>query len=1365
MADLAVSSAPTSDAASGGTEGSERTRGLKGRVGVLEYVGIGLLAFVAMLASQPGVVTDDTKTYLYLDPGRYVRQAVSLWNPNVALGTVTHQNIGYLLPMGPFYWALAELHVPIWIAQRLWMGILLFAAGAGVLYLCRTVGLSGPGRFIASFGFMFTPYVLQYAGRLSVLLMPWSGLPWMIAFVILAIRRGGWRYPALFALVVALVSGINASSILYVGIGPALWIPFSVLILRDSTWRKGWGVAWKIGLLSALVSLWWAVGLQVEAAYGVNVLKYSETVQATSSSSSPFEVLRGLGYWFFYGGSQQGQNWTQSAVAYTQNLWLIAATFAVPTLAFLAAALVRWRLRVYFALLIIVGTILAVGPYPYSAPTGASALIKAFMVDTTAGLALRSTDRASPLVLLGMAMLLGAGVTAIYRRMTRAGLLVGVFAAAAIAGASAPLWTGATVDNTRTQSASPPEYVMQAAKHLNSVHPGTRVYALPGNNFAAYRWGTTYDTVYPGILTRPFVTHEQQTMGSLPTSDLLTAADSPLIDDVADTKTIGPIAALMSAGDVLIQYDQAWESNDMPNPLALAQAFSTTPAGLSDPISYGSPRPNVSTVPHLDERTLSIPNKEKPTAPLVSYTVTNPRPVVRSESLQSPLVIDGSAPGLVSTSSVGLFSGNPAIFYAGTLDGNRSLQHRVLAGTPRLVVTDSNRKQGYLWNGISYNAGYTETTSETSDASNLANSPLNYFSHAPTDAQSTTVFNGIKSVTASSYGSPYGNFVDDRPAAAVDGNPQTAWLVTGGFFDEALQITLDQPKTIDTINLVQSLTPNPGITIAKVTLEFDLRHPVDVTLGPASLTAAGQTIRFPARTATSLRIMIDRLTRHPANIVKVGTLNAIGFAEVRIPGVSAQETVSMPQDLLRTVGPASLSDPLTLMMTRLRSSGYPPRSDPETTLSRTFWLPTARTFSLIGQARISPLASDQTISQLTGQTGFGSPVAVATSSTRLTGNIQAGASSAIDGNPATAWQSGLGKGQQVGQWIQYDTAAPVVFNTLDLKIVSDQQHSIPTAVTVTAGGRSEEVTLPAIASSRISGAVTDVPIALPEALTGQTIRLTIAAANLKYTTNYYSQSPQSLPVGIAELGIPALSARPVQAQLPTTCRGDLVSVDGAPLWISVTGSTATALARGSLTVSLCGPDATGLTLSAGDHTIRSTLGQDVGFDIDQLALSSSAGGGPDPILPGGDFAVQAPPPAPATRVVSEHATSAQLTIAGVTRGTAPFVLVMGQSINPGWAATVNGRSLGSPVLVDGFANGWTIAPATLGSALRGNQLDVQLRFTPQRGVNLALLVSALSSRRVPRARMPARAPAPASFEESGTAGRARRIPKTRRSHR
>ena len=42
----------------------------------VDYLVLAVLAFVPMLAAQPGLVTDDTKTYLYLDPGRYIRQAV-----------------------------------------------------------------------------------------------------------------------------------------------------------------------------------------------------------------------------------------------------------------------------------------------------------------------------------------------------------------------------------------------------------------------------------------------------------------------------------------------------------------------------------------------------------------------------------------------------------------------------------------------------------------------------------------------------------------------------------------------------------------------------------------------------------------------------------------------------------------------------------------------------------------------------------------------------------------------------------------------------------------------------------------------------------------------------------------------------------------------------------------------------------------------------------------------------------------------------------------------------------------------------------------------------------------------------------------
>jgi hypothetical protein len=76
-------------------------------------------------------------------------------------------------------------------------------------------------------------------------------------------------------------------------------------------------------------------------------------------------------------------------------------------------------------------------------------------------------------------------------------------------------------------------------------------------------------------------------------------------------------------------------------------------------------------------------------------------------------------------------------------------------------------------------------------------------------------------------------------------------------------------------------------------------------------------------------------------------------------------------------------------------------------------------------------------------------------------------------------------------------------------------------------------------------------------------------------------------------------------------------------------------------------------------------------------------------------------------------------------GSAPFDLVLGESINSGWKATVvGGPSLGTPVLIDGFANGWRIDPAAVASAVHHGTLEVALTWVPQRRVDVALLVSA-----------------------------------------
>ena len=82
-------------------------------------------------------------------------------------------------------------------------------------------------------------------------------------------------------------------------------------------------------------------------------------------------------------------------------------------------------------------------------------------------------------------------------------------------------------------------------------------------------------------------------------------------------------------------------------------------------------------------------------------------------------------------------------------------------------------------------------------------------------------------------------------------------------------------------------------------------------------------------------------------------------------------------------------------------------------MSRSFALPTARTFSIGGTARISALIPDNEIDAiLGGPKVFGG--AVLGSNERLPGDLNARAVFAFDDNPATFWGPGFDAQAQVG---------------------------------------------------------------------------------------------------------------------------------------------------------------------------------------------------------------------------------------------------------------------------------------------------------------------------------------------------------------
>ncbi|MCK9921706.1 alpha-(1-_3)-arabinofuranosyltransferase family protein [Frankia sp. AgPm24] len=1327
------------------------------------------VVYLPLLATAPGKIGADTKAYLYLDPGRMLRRAVSMWDPAIGMGTVTHQNIGYLYPQGLFYWVAQVVGLPDWVAQRLWTGSILFGAGAGVLFLLRSFRWPDRFAFVAALGYMLSPYVLEYEARISAILLPYAGLGWLIGITVRGLREAeggragwrptGWRFPAAFALVVTTIGSINASSLIFILFAPLLWIPFAVWGTREVRWGAAVGMSVRAVLAICVTSAWWMAGLYVQAGYGLNVLAFTETIETVASSSQASEVLRGLGNWFFYGQDALGP-WIGPATRYTQALWLIVISFALPILALVAASAVRWGQRGYFVALILLGTTIAVGVYPYDDPSPWGRLFKDFAEGSTAGLALRSLPRAVPMVVLGLSVLLAGGLAALEQRCAdphprlraEGGRRRGANRSArrwrpAVPGIALgaviilimvnmlPLFQGQFVDRLLVRPENVPSYETELAKALDARGGDARVLELPGADFSHYRWGSTLDPVSEGLMDRPLVVRELIPYGEAGSVDLVRALDRRLQEGVLETAAIPDLARLIGAGDVVLRSNLAYERYRSPRPRTTWDLFtSRIPDGLGTPTTFGPPVAEDPGIPFTDEITLGTRTSVADPPALADFPVSATRPALRTASTTRPLVVSGNAEALVDAAASGLLADpvadHRAILYAPELAAHPQELTQALADGADLLVSDTNRLRAERWTGVRENFGYVEQPGVAPLTRDPNDNRLELFPGETTANETTMALTvpgapaRIAAVTASNYGNTFSYAPWDRPTRGIDGDPSTAWRV-GAFTDptgEQWQATLATPTTADHIRLVQPLTGPRNRWITRVTLTFDGGSPVTVDLDPSSRTEAGQTVSFSSRSFRTLRIRVDG-----TNTGRQRTydgVSAVGFAEVDIPGadgkaLTADEVLRMPSDTLTAAGASSLSHRLALQMSRDRANPAEPfKSDTESVIVRSFDLPTARTFALTGTARVSAYASDAALDQTLGRAPT---LPVITSSGRLPGAIADRASSAFDGDQSTVWSPGIGA--QDGAWIQVAAPTPVTASSATMALVADGRHSVPTRIGLIVDGRTVgSVAVAPVGDTDQRGGTRQVTLNFP-ATTGSSWRFVVEDTRTVTSLDPISRSSLAMPVGIAEIGLPGLAADPaLPPQLPGTCRYDLLSVDGQPVGVRVDGSTTDAVSRLGLRVSTCGG---ALTLGPGEHVVRTGDGAGLGFDLDRLLFASDAGGGPwlgagdTGTAPAGQSTATARTATePQVNVRSTSATSYQATITGAKPAT-PFWLVLGQSLSPGWHATVNGVDAGTPRLIDGYANGWRITPTT-------GSLSVSITWAPQRIVRYSLVLSAVT---------------------------------------
>jgi arabinofuranan 3-O-arabinosyltransferase len=1289
----------------------------------LPTLALAAVIYLPLLATQPGRVGADTKTYLYLDPGRMLERAWSMWDANIGMGTVTHQNIGYLWPIGPWYWISELAGLPDWVAQRLWLGTILFLAGLGVRFMLKAMGQQGPHVTAAMFVYALTPYVLSLAARLSVILLPYAGLPWMIGLSVLALRRGGWRYPALFGLTVATVGSVNATALLLAGVGPLLWILHEVAVTRSATVREAIGAAVRIGVMTIGCSLWWIAGLWAQGGYGIEILRYTETAATVAAASLSLEVLRGLGYWFFYGEDRFGP-WIAPSRSYTQRVELLVLSFVLPVIGLIGAATVRFRERTYFVALAVVGMVLAVGAHPWDDPAPAGAAIKAFL-QTDLGLSMRSLPRAAPLVVLALATFTGSLVAALtreHRRWSRP-LAAGV-AVLAVVGLP-PLWRGQMVDENLSRDEEIPEYWREAAAALDARDDGTRVLEVPGIDFASYRWGTTVDPVTPGLMDRPYVARELIPYGSPPSADLLNAVDRRFQELVGEPAAIAPMARFMAVGDIVVRSDLTYERYNTPRPRQFS-ALVASADGLAEPLTFGGNPPNRARpdLPLLDELELTTDPAVPDPALVAIYGVEDAEPIVRSASTRQPVLLAGDGEGLVDSAAAGLVSGHELVFYAASSADDPEDLAAKLDDDAVLILTDTNRRRARRWSTVRDTSGITERAGQQALRTDPTDQRLTVFPEAGDDSASVIIAAGGVWAQATSYGNAVSFTPEGDPNNAVDGDPNTSWR-TGGFataVGERIRLRYTEPVTTDRIDLLQAIGGPRNRFITEVEARFDGGEPVRITLDASSRSedpsSTGQAVEFAPRTFEQLDLTITETD--PGELRRYDSVTAVGFAEIRVIDESGRQPVAdnlvrLPVDLLDATGAASTDRPLAVVLTRERTAGtVAVRSDPEPEMARTFALPAPRSFTLSGDVRLSHAAPDPVIDAALGLPGADEGGVTATSRRRLPGGLSNRAMNAIDGDPATWYSPGF-LGQQ-GEYVDYQLAEPITFDHLDLTVLNDGRHSVPRRLRLEVDGRlAQRIVLADVADQTEPNAQHTFDVPLDQPVTGSRIRLVVddgvdAVRNVE-TLDWFGGQPLVTPIGLVELGIDGLEAPPLPDTLDDACQLDLVELDSRALPVTVTGTPEALLAGEALRLAAC--DERGVDLGAADTVLRTTAGRTTGLDIDRLVLRSAAGGDADPgrgPLVDQEVARDRPP----IEVVDRGRTSTRLEVAEAAE---PFWLVFGQSYNAGWRATADGEDLGPPTLVNGYANGWLV-PA-------GTTIDLRVTWVPQRTVT-ALLAASLA---------------------------------------
>ncbi|MEM6105286.1 DUF3367 domain-containing protein [Mycobacterium sp. 050272] len=1252
---------------------------------------VGAICLALTFAQSPGQVSPDTKLDLTANPLRFLARATNLWSSELPFGQTQNQAYGYLFPHGAFFAIGHLLGVPGWMTQRLWWALLLTVGFWGLLRVAEALGIGSPtSRLIGAAAFALSPRVLTTLGSISSETLPIMLAPWVLLPTILALR-GGRSVRALAGqagLAVALMGAVNAIATLAGCLPAVIW--WACHRPNRLWWRyTGW---WLLSLVLAM--LWWVVALVLLRNVSPPFLDFIESSGVTTQWSSLVEMLRGTDSWTPFVAPTA----TAGAALVTGSAAILATCLvAAAGLAGLANPATPARGRLVTMLLVGV-VLMAVG---YSGGLGSPLAHQVQVFLDAAGAPLRNVHKLESVIripiVLGVAALLGrvplpgsapraqwVGAFAHPERDKRVAVTVVVLTALMVSTSLA--WT-ARLAPPGTFSAIP-RYWHDAADWLSAHNssgtsgpsPG-RVLVVPGAPFATQIWGTTHDEPLQVLGSSPWGVRDSipltppQTIRALDSVQRLFAAGLPSAG-LADT------LARQGISYVVVRNDLDPDSSRSARPILVHRTIEGSPR-LEKVAQFGEPV-GPGTLPGF-----------------VADSGLRPRyPAV--EIYQVAAAGNPGAPYLADVDQLPRIDGGPEVLLR--LDERRRLLGQPPLG-PVLLTADARRADL---------PAPIVTVTDTPTARETDYGRVDEHSSAiRADGDSRHTFNRVPDypvpgadpvlggwnggrITVSSSSSDSTAMPDvapaTSPAAAIDGDPATAWVTNAlqAAVGQWMQVNFDHPVT----NAALTLTPSATAVGSQVR-----RIAIDTATGSTTLRfdqpGKPLTVALPYGETPWVRITAAGTDDGSSGVqfgitdLSITQYDASGFAHpvdlrhtVRVPGPPPGSAVAgwdLGSELLGRPGCAAAGDSVRCAP----SMGLAPEEPVNFSRTLTISAPVSVTPRLWVRPRQGPQLADL----------IAEPNTTRAQGDSDTVDILGSAYAATDGDPATSWTAP----QRVVQHRSAPTLTLVLPRPTEvagLRLLPSRSTlpAQPTVVAVNLGDGPQVRKL--IPSGE--GAVPPQTLSLRPRVTDT---VTVSLLDWQDVIDRNALGFDQLkPPGLAEVAAlgadgnpiaPADAARNRSREIIVDCdHGPVIAVAGRFVHTSIR-TTAQALRNGEPTpVSTCDPNP--IALPTGQQELLISPGAQ--FVVDGAQLSTAESPSPTGVstMPaatgawGPDRREVRAPASPTSRV-----------------------LVIPESINPGWVARTSTGTRLTPVAVNGWQQGWVVPagdPGTITLSFASNSL-------------------------------------------------------------